>query len=276
MATSRFHTPHSDLFKARDENLNGRGSGLLIVNADDWGSDSSTTDRTLECVERGAVSSVSAMVFMEDSERAAAIARDRSIDAGLHLNLTTPFTGPLVPAPLAQHQGEISRYLRRNRYAQVVFHPWLVHAFRYSIAAQLAQFSELYGREPDRIDGHHHMHLCANVVLGRLLPAGTVVRRNFSFEPGEKHFANRLYRKTQDWALARRHRMVDFFFSLPPLEPPDRLRRIFSMANQYVVEVETHPANTKEYLFLAGGEIFNWLEDVSIASEYKTPTNDVR
>src|SRR2546426_10477618 len=48
-------------------------AGLLIMNADDWGRDRQTTDRTFECVLRGTVSSVSAMVFMEDSERAATI-----------------------------------------------------------------------------------------------------------------------------------------------------------------------------------------------------------
>ncbi|MGH9355586.1 MAG: hypothetical protein ACRD10_05595, partial [Terriglobia bacterium] len=51
-------------------------AGGLIVNADDWGRYHETTGRTLDCIDRGAVSSVRAMVFMQDSERAAAIARD--------------------------------------------------------------------------------------------------------------------------------------------------------------------------------------------------------
>src|ERR1700758_5164513 len=46
-------------------------SGILIINADDWGRDHETTQRILECTLRGTVSSASAMVFMEDSERAA-------------------------------------------------------------------------------------------------------------------------------------------------------------------------------------------------------------
>src|SRR5258708_25144263 len=59
-------------------------AGVLIVNADDWGRDYETTARTLECALHGTISSVSAMVFMQGSERAAAIARERGIDAGLH------------------------------------------------------------------------------------------------------------------------------------------------------------------------------------------------
>ena len=72
---------------------------MLIVNADDWGRDRLTTDRILDCVTAGAVSAVSAMVFAEDSERAAALALDRSIDVGLHLNFTSPFTAAGRTAP---------------------------------------------------------------------------------------------------------------------------------------------------------------------------------
>src|SRR6266480_4217678 len=68
--------------------------GVLIVNADDWGRDAETTARIAECVVPGGVSSVSAMVFMADSERAADTARERGIDAGLHVNFTTPFSAP--------------------------------------------------------------------------------------------------------------------------------------------------------------------------------------
>ena len=99
------------------------------------------------------------------------------------------------------------------------------------------------------------MHLCANVLWGNLLPAGTVVRRSFSWEPGVRSRANTLYRRLVDHRLARRHRMSDFFFSLPPLEPLHRLPRIFSLARRFVVEVETHPINAAEYRFLATGEI---------------------
>src|SRR6266436_2569517 len=74
--------------------------GRLILNADDWGRDRDTTERTLECILRGAVSSASAMVLMEDSERASVLAREHGIDAGLHLNFTTPFSAANCPARL--------------------------------------------------------------------------------------------------------------------------------------------------------------------------------
>jgi predicted glycoside hydrolase/deacetylase ChbG (UPF0249 family) len=240
-------------------------AGLLIMNADDWGRDRLTTDRTLDCCLSGAVSSVSAMVFMEDSERAAAIARERRIETGLHLNFTTPFTGTAVAAALAERQQTIARHLLRHRLALVVFHPGLMRSFEYVVAAQLDEFRRLYGAPPDRIDGHHHMHLCANVLIQRLLPAGTMVRRNFSFDRGEKSLSNQLYRSMVDRRLARRHWLTDYFFSLPPLEPTSRLRRIFTLANQSTVEVETHPVNPEEHRYLAGGEIFRQIGEMHVA-----------
>src|SRR3954470_23920215 len=76
--------------------------GLLIINADDWGRDVATTDRIFECVARHSVTAVSGMVFMEDSERAAALTREHSIDTGLHLNLTSPLTSRDCPVWLTE------------------------------------------------------------------------------------------------------------------------------------------------------------------------------
>ena len=243
-------------------------TGLLIVNADDWGRSSRVTDAILDCVLRGAVSSASAMVFMEDSERSAEIAQEREIDVGLHLNFTTPLTAPKCPPSLVQHQQKLARHLLRHRLAPVVFHPGLVRSFEYVVRSQIDEFRRLYQKDPDRLDGHHHMHLCANVLLGGLLPPGTLARRNLSFQPGEKPSVNRFYRRLVDRLLAWRHHLVDFFFSLPPFEPPDRLQRIFSLAQQYVVEVETHPVNPKEYEFLAGGEIFRQAGNLTVAPRF--------
>jgi predicted glycoside hydrolase/deacetylase ChbG (UPF0249 family) len=229
--------------------------GLLIVNADDWGRDVRTTNSILDCVVPGGVSAVSAMVFMEDSERAAALGREHGIDAGLHLNLTTTFSAARLPVRLRERQQAIGRYLRRHRLAPYVFNPAIARACAYVVDAQLDEFQRLYGMPPARIDGHHHMHLCANVLAGRLLPARTLVRRNFCFEPGEKGRVNRAYRRCIDGILSRRHRLTDLFFSLEPIEPRTRLDHIWSFARTAVVEVETHPALVPEYQFLRSGEI---------------------
>jgi len=219
----------------------------------------------------GTVSSASAMVFMKDSVRAASLARERGIDCGLHLNFTTLFSAPGCPPPLKEHQERIRRYLKGNRLAQTVYHPGLASSFKYLVAAQIEEFERIFGCAPCRFDGHHHMHLCANVLIGRLMPAGAMVRRNFSFRAPEKGWVNRLYRRTIDRMLAKRYRLTDYFFSLPPLEPQSRIDEIFSIARGSIVEIETHPVNPEEYRFLTSDEILRMTCDLQIALRFTNP-----
>lgn len=246
-----------------------KSAASVIINADDWGRDREVTDRTLECVLEGAVSSVSAMVFMEDAERAAELGAEHNVDAGLHLNLTTRFSAPGTGARLQEQQQKITRFLRASRLCPAFYHPGLAGAFEYVVKAQIEEYQRLYGRAPGRVDGHHHMHLCANVQNQELLPAGTISRRNFSFAPGEKGALNRMYRQWQDRRIQKRHRMTDYFFSLPPMDPPGRLEKIFALAEQHSVEVETHPVNADEYKFLTGGELMRRIGNIKIARGYQ-------
>jgi predicted glycoside hydrolase/deacetylase ChbG (UPF0249 family) len=213
------------------------------------------------------------MVFMEDSERAAALAHERGVDIGLHLNFTTAFSSSSISGQIAKHHQRVSRFLLRSRMAQVVYHPGLAGSFEYVVKAQIEEFQRLYGTGPRRVDGHHHMHLCANVLFAGLMPKGTIARRNFSFRPGEKSGINRLYRRGIDRILARRHRLTDFFFSLPPLEPVKRLEQIFALANQSVVEVETHPVNAEEHRFLTDN-ICRRFGDIQIAPRFTIPSRE--
>ena len=241
--------------------------GALIINADDWGIDRATTDRILECAVRHRISSASGMVFMEDSERAADLAREHGVDIGLHLNLTEALSGRGVSARLKEHHGRVARFLLRHRFSQIVYHPGLANSFEYVATAQLEEFQRMYGEAPQRIDGHRHMHLSENVLTAKLLPAGTLVRRNFWFAPGEKSWINRRYRSFVDSRLKRRHRLVDFLFSLVPLQM-ERLERIFSCGRHACVELETHPVNAEEFQFLTSCEMAKLLRGLPIAPRF--------
>ncbi len=240
---------------------------VVIVNADDWGRSVDVTDQIYRCVANRALSSVSAMMFMEDSERAALVAREHYVDAGLHLNLTMTFTARRVPWRLFEHQRKVSRFLRSHRYAPVVFNPLLASSFEYVVKAQLEEFERLYGNPPHRLDGHHHMHLCANVLLQGLLPEGTIVRRNFTFDSSEKGTLNRWYRQKQDGVLLKRHRTSDYFFDLLPMDP-ERLKGIAQLGRQSNVEIESHPSKPEECEFLLSGALASYAENVKIAHGY--------
>lgn len=243
-------------------------SAVVIVNADDWGRDALTTNRTLECILGGSVSSVSAMVFMEDSERAAGLARLHGLDAGLHLNFTLPFSATSSPRRLLEHQHKLARFLRSYWLGAVVYHPGLAASFEYVAKAQMEEFQRIFGAPASRIDGHHHMHLCANIAVQKLLPEGMIIRRNFSFGPDEKGYLNRFFRSRQDRQLAHRYRIADYFFDLLPIEPRERLTRILALADRFNVEIETHPVRDEEYTFLMNGGLKSVTNSVEVSRGY--------
>jgi predicted glycoside hydrolase/deacetylase ChbG (UPF0249 family) len=227
---------------------------MLVVNADDWGRSPAETDAALQCHQNGRVTSVSAMVFMADSERAATLARENRIDTGLHLNFSEPLSGNPGSGVLLDSHRKVSAFLTRNKYAQLVYNPLLRSAFAHSLQAQLEEFQRLYGMMPSHIDGHHHMHLCANVVLSQFIPRGMTVRRHFSFWPGEKSVLNRTYRDSVNWWLAQRYRLWDYFFDLTQSIERKTLDRVIRLAKSSNVELMTHPISRFEMEYLMGDE----------------------
>ena len=223
---------------------------MLIVNADDLGRVKTATDTALSCYAQKRITSTSVMVFMEDSERAAELALSAGIDVGLHVNLSERFSAGAVPVRLRDYHDQLCRFLTASKYALLLYHPWLTGKFRYVFEAQYVEFLRLYGRAPSHFDGHQHMHLASNILIQSILPAGTKVRRSFSFRPGEKSLVNRWYRRGVDRRLARRHRLTDYFFALSHHLTLDRLAGVVTLAREANVELMTHPQSTAEYHFL--------------------------
>ncbi len=158
-------------------------------------------------------------------------------------------------------------YLRRRRLHRAVFNPFLMNSFDYVVKAQIEEFTRLYGAAPRHLDGHHHMHLGMNILLQRLLPAGTLVRRNKSLLTSERGLADRCYRGMQDRLLTRRYRATDYFFDLVPLEP-ERLKKIVELGRHWDVEVSAHPDNEEEYKFLMNDGLAKWVDNVVLARGY--------
>jgi predicted glycoside hydrolase/deacetylase ChbG (UPF0249 family) len=215
--------------------------GLLIINADDWGGWQSATDAALACYENGRITSASAMVFMEDSRRAALLAKSVGIDTGLHVNFNQKLTDPDCPEVLMKAHESVRRFLRCSKYAQLIYNPWIQKQFTMIYGAQRDEYVKLYDREPSHIDGHQHMHLCANALFGEIFPGGAMVRRSFSFWAGEKSILNRYFRFRVYKKLRRRYKTTDYFFSLAQCLAYKRLERVAAMAKSHVVELMSHP-----------------------------------
>jgi predicted glycoside hydrolase/deacetylase ChbG (UPF0249 family) len=225
---------------------------MLIINADDFGRTRLATDRILASYRHGSVTSASAMVFMEDSERAAELAGENGLDTGLHLNFTERFTGQVRIPRVVEQQEQIARFLGKNSYAQLIYHPGLRKQFRNVFQAQLEEYQRIFGKAPSHYDGHHHMHLCANMLLDRIIPPGAKVRRSFTFFPGQKSSVNCAYRWLVDKWIRRKHRTTDFLFNLPDCIRFEGFVRVVDFANNANVELETHPEKDAELDWLLG------------------------
>jgi predicted glycoside hydrolase/deacetylase ChbG (UPF0249 family) len=227
---------------------------MLIINADDFGINQFTTDRTLSSYKCDRITSVSAMMYMSDTKRSSEMALEYNIESGLHLNFTEQFSGNNIPPLLKEYHENISRFLLKNKYFHILYNPMLRKQFFYVYKIQFDEYVRLYNRMPTHINGHHHMHLCGNIIFSRIIPKGTRVRKHFSFLSKQKNLFNLYYRKMSDFFINKRYICTDYFFSLLPVEPTDRLHKIIQYAKFSYVEIMTHPGNTKEFAYLMSDE----------------------
>ena len=212
---------------------------LTIINADDWGYDAESTDRALECLLANRITSMSAVVHMSDSRRAARVAVERSVGPiGLHLNITEPYADVSVPASVRERQSRIAGYFSSRRLQRWAYNPRLHKAIRDVVQDQLAAFHEAYGRAPDHLDGHHHAHLYPNVLLDGGIPAGLPVRPSFTFLPGQKAPLNRAVRRAINGLLGRSHPATDYFFDIAHFRDLAYVKDL----SRSTVELMAHPA----------------------------------
>ena len=235
---------------------------MLIVTADDYGRNKLATDRILEVFLSNRITSASGMVFMQDSERAASLALDHDLEMGLHLNFTEAFSACNVPVKLREHQSRVRSFLTKNKWFQIAYNPLLADSFRFLFMSQRDEFIRLYKRPPDHYNGHHHMHLCANVLVGALLPSDTPVRGTFTFDGVVKNPFKLLYRLIVGSWITKRFISTDGFFSIVPINNQKRLRSIIIRAAEETIEIEVHPENLNEMNFLLSDQYQTMVDSI--------------
>ncbi|MFP4162738.1 MAG: ChbG/HpnK family deacetylase [Chitinispirillaceae bacterium] len=236
---------------------------MLVINADDWGASLKISSRIEECIRAGVVDTVSAMVFMTDSQRASEVSCAMGIEAGLHINFTTPFDCRHVSDRLIASQQRIISYLKGSKAAQFLYNPLLNRDFDYVFKAQYDEYYRLFNNAPPRMDGHNHMHLCANMLIGNFIPHRIKVRRNNYFRRGEKNVMNRTYRTLVDFLLEKRYVCTDYFLHIQQFvaqredEREEALSRLEEMSKKANVELLLHPHQKADYEFAMSGEFID-------------------
>jgi chitin disaccharide deacetylase len=221
------------------------GTGLLIVNADDWGYDEATNAAICDIHRAGGITSTTAMMFMRGTEQTAALAKEHPrLGIGLHLNLVEEYSDPQVPAPVRDRQSRLIEHSRLLRLRRWVYDPFVRDEVNRVVADQFQAFVDLYGRPPTHLDGHHQCHLALNVLLSPAVPPGTKIRNALSDEHRNEPVTLAL-RWARERFLERRARTTDYFFSVatvwPGLRGPVPAGKL-GLARSASVEVMVHPA----------------------------------
>jgi chitin disaccharide deacetylase len=167
----------------------------VVVCADDFAISEGVSRGILQLAERGRLSATSAMTTRPHWRRRGRelLAFDGRLAVGLHLTLT--LGAPLGPMPGLAPGGELPRYGALAAAAMARRLPQ--HEVEAEIARQIDAFADVFGRMPDFIDGHQHVHV---------LPG---IRRALISVAMQKRLAGRLWlRDPGDGAAAIRRRGV--------------------------------------------------------------------
>jgi predicted glycoside hydrolase/deacetylase ChbG (UPF0249 family) len=132
----------------------------IILCADDYGISPAVSAAIRDLIARGRLNATSVMVAGSKFDRdTAAKLRDvaaKRASVGLHVTLTGPFA-PLSPDFEPLHDGaflSLATTLRRAHLRSL--RPKCLTA---EISRQFEAFAAAFGRPPDFVDGHHHVHL---------------------------------------------------------------------------------------------------------------------
>ncbi|MGH3072199.1 MAG: carbohydrate deacetylase [Gaiellaceae bacterium] len=137
---------------------------LIVLNADDFGASEETVRATIECFERGALTSATIMPGMPATEAAVAYARSRpDLSFGVHLSfvangLERPLSDPARLGDLVDDEGRFLATGEARRRALLRGIPAVQIA--HEAEAQLA-FLRDSGVPVSHVDSHRHMHKLA-------------------------------------------------------------------------------------------------------------------
>jgi predicted glycoside hydrolase/deacetylase ChbG (UPF0249 family) len=138
------------------------GRRRIWLCADDYGISPSVNTAIRDLVERGRINATSVMVAAPSFRRSEAMslavlnASEPRVAIGLHLTLTGPFR------PLSKNFRPVrdGAFLSLGKMlAHAVAQKFERAELREEVASQLRMFIHTFGRPPDFVDGHRHVHL---------------------------------------------------------------------------------------------------------------------
>lgn len=174
---------------------------FLIVNADDFGMDAETVEATIECFQRGALTSATIMPNMAATDEAVAFARRHpQFSFGVHLTFAgrgeeRPVSDPAAVPTLITADGLFpsSRSVRLRALARRI----AVDQIGREVEAQIGRVRDA-GVAISHVDSHFHIHK-----FGPFLAA---------LEQVLPRFGIRRVRTAQDWYITRQYRSPTYWY----------------------------------------------------------------
>jgi predicted glycoside hydrolase/deacetylase ChbG (UPF0249 family) len=146
--------------------MNGRATRRIWLCADDFGISSSVNTAIRDLVVRGRLNATSVLVAAPSFNRGEAIALAAlnsvkpRVAIGLHLALTAPFR-PVSKDFAPLREGAFLPLVATASHA--VMHRFARDALVREISGQMQAFAAAFGRPPDFVDGHQHVHLLPQI-----------------------------------------------------------------------------------------------------------------
>ena len=175
------------------------GPRRIWLCADDYGISASVNTAIRDLVVRGRLNATSVMVAAPGFHRSEAISLNvfnsvtPRVAVGLHVTLTAPFR-PSTAGFRPLKEGAFLQVAALLRHAALRrLHP---DALKAEIASQMRTFVNTFGRAPDFVDGHQHVHLFPQIAAAFLdvvkeTAPGAWVRQCGRVVPFSARFADR-------------------------------------------------------------------------------------
>ena len=231
-------------------------SVALIINADDFGASEETVRATIECFERGGLTSATIMPGMPAAERAFEYARAHPEHSfGVHLTFVTDgVERPLAdPAAIPALLGPDGRFLPTGTVRkQALLRRLPVDQVERELEAQIASVRD-HGVPVSHVDSHRHVHKLPGFreALARVLPRLGITR----VRTVQDVWLRRPLRSPTYWvgplwrrALARRFTTTDHFYMPTSTDDTAWPERLLAAAapQRGSLEVGVHPGRADE------------------------------
>jgi hypothetical protein len=227
----------------------------IIVSADDFGYSDDTVDATIQCFERGALTSASIMANMPATKRALEFARSRSdFSYGVHLTfvgdgLERSLIDPNEASALVDSHGRFARAGSVRLRALLGILPR--DQIEQEIRSQLS-FVASSGTKISYVDSHKHLHKFApfRAALARVLPDFGIRKvRNVQNMYVRKPFASPTFWLHSQWRnrLMELFETTEHFFMPTSADDVDWSEQVLARIKSGTLEVAGHPGYCEDW-----------------------------